>query len=144
MNEMLNAALISGTGRRAALPRHPAAGKTGTSQSFRDAWFVGYTTHLTTGVWIGNDDGSAMKRVVGGSLPADVWREVMLAGHEGLEPRPLAGTAVVGAPPTSHPLESIDDDFIARTLREGPTAVGDAGAPHGSDMMMLLGRRSGE
>jgi penicillin-binding protein 1A len=143
MNEMLNAALISGTGRRAALPRHPAAGKTGTTQSFRDAWFVGYTAHLTTGVWIGNDDGSAMKRVAGGGLPADIWREVMLAAHEGREPLPLAGTAVVGAPPGSHPQEPIDDDLIARALREGPASVGDAGSSRTAAGMMSLGR-SGE
>jgi penicillin-binding protein 1A len=142
MNEMLNAALVSGTGRRAALPWHPAAGKTGTSQRFRDAWFVGYTAHLTTGVWIGNDDGRAMKRVVGGGLPADIWREVMLAAHEGMEPRPLAGTAIVAAPQASHPREPIDGDLIARALQEGPMAIDDAGAsPAG---MMSLGRESGD
>ena len=86
MTDMLNATLTSGTGKRAALP-YAAAAKTGTSQGFRDAWFVGYTAELTTGVWVGNDDGSAMNRVVGGSLPADIWREVMLAAHEGGRPR---------------------------------------------------------
>ncbi len=83
MNEMLNAALVTGTGRRAALPRHPAAGKTGTSQGYRDAWFVGYTADLTTGVWAGNDDGRPMNHVVGGSLPAEIWREVMLTALSG-------------------------------------------------------------
>ena len=80
---MLNAALVTGTGKRAALPRHPAAGKTGTSQDFRDAWFVGYTAHLVAGVWVGNDDGRSMNRVMGGNFPARLWREVMLLAHEG-------------------------------------------------------------
>ena len=83
INDMLNAALVSGTGKRAALPRHPAAGKTGTSQDFRDAWFVGYTAHFVAGVWVGNDDGRSMNRVMGGNLPARLWREVMVLAHDG-------------------------------------------------------------
>jgi penicillin-binding protein 1A len=93
INDMLNAALLTGTGKRAALPRHPAAGKTGTSQEFRDAWFVGYTAHLVAGVWVGNDDGRSMHRVMGGNFPARLWREVMLLAHDGLPPRALPGTA---------------------------------------------------
>jgi len=92
MNGMLNAAIVHGTGRRAQLPRHRAAGKTGTTQDFRDAWFVGYTSHLTAGVWVGNDQGTSMNRVTGGSLPAEIWREVMMAGHEGRAPVALPGT----------------------------------------------------
>ena len=83
MNDMLNAVLVSGTGKRAALPGHPAAGKTGTSQDFRDAWFVGYTAQFVAGVWVGNDDGRAMNKVMGGSLPARLWHDVMLVAHEG-------------------------------------------------------------
>jgi len=147
MNEMLNTALVSGTGRRAALPRHPAAGKTGTSQSFRDAWFVGYTAHLTAGVWVGNDDGRAMSRVVGGGLPADIWRDVMLAAHAGKKPLPLAGTAWTAPPGPvghAHPVEPIGDDFIARALADRPTNVGDARLPRGTAGMMSLGRNGGE
>jgi penicillin-binding protein 1A len=140
MNEMLNAALVTGTGRRAALPRHPAAGKTGTSQSFRDAWFVGYTAHLTTGVWTGNDDGSPMNRVVGGALPADIWREVMLAEHADRKPLPLAGTEVVGSLQGPHGPEPAEQDLIARTLRDRPTTVGDAGAAQWAAELMSLGR----
>jgi penicillin-binding protein 1A len=139
MNEMLAATLTWGTGRRAALPDRPAAGKTGTSQGFRDAWFIGYTAQLTTGVWAGNDDGRAMNHVVGGSLPAAIWREVMIAAHAGKPTEALAGTmmSAVAAPqagpapsllpsgraaPTSapaaatlvHPGEPIDAEFFAR------------------------------
>jgi penicillin-binding protein 1A len=109
MNDMLNAALVSGTGRRAAIPMHPAAGKTGTSQDFRDAWFVGYTAHLTAGVWIGNDSGKVMNKAVGGGLPAEIWREIMTIAHEGKAPLMLPGTEsrpakipVVTVPPAGH------------------------------------------
>ncbi len=77
MNYMLSAVLFEGTGRLAKLDI-PAAGKTGTSQNFRDAWFLGYTEQLITGVWVGNDNGSPMKSVTGGGLPARIWREAMI------------------------------------------------------------------
>jgi penicillin-binding protein 1A len=96
LNDMLNAALIFGTGKSAGLPLHPACGKTGTAQDFRDAWFVGYTAHLVAGAWVGNDDRRPMKRVTGGTLPAKLWREVMLIAHEGLSPLPLPGTEPAG------------------------------------------------
>jgi penicillin-binding protein 1A len=89
INTMLNATIVSGTGRKAAISRHQAAGKTGTTQDYRDAWFVGYTAHLVAGVWFGNDDGSPMNRVAGGGLPALVWREVMEPAHASLLPRSL-------------------------------------------------------
>jgi penicillin-binding protein 1A len=93
ISDMLHTAVVSGTGRRALLPRHPTAGKTGTTQEFRDAWFVGYTSQLVAGVWVGNDDGKPMNKVVGGGLPARIWREVMLAAHERLPPGGLPGHA---------------------------------------------------
>lgn len=103
MNDMLNAALVAGTGHRAGLTDHPAAGKTGTSQDFRDAWFIGYSAHLTAGVWVGNDRGTPMQRVSGGSMPAKVWRAVMSAAHRGLEPLPLPGTAWEGTRMSRNP-----------------------------------------
>jgi penicillin-binding protein 1A len=92
LNDMLNAALLFGTGKRAALPLHPACGKTGTTQDFRDAWFIGYTAHFIAGVWVGNDDRRPMNRVVGGTLPAKIWHDVMTLAHEGREPAALPGT----------------------------------------------------
>jgi penicillin-binding protein 1A len=92
MNDMLNATVVRGTGKKAAIPDHVAAGKTGTTQSFRDAWFVGYTAHYVAGVWIGNDDGSRMRKVTGGTLPAKLWHEIMLYAHQDKTPLPLPGT----------------------------------------------------
>lgn len=92
MNDMLHEVMVRGTGRRAALPLHPAAGKTGTSQDFRDAWFVGYTASFAAGVWVGNDKGTAMNKVRGGQLPADIWRQIMVSAHAGKTPQALHGT----------------------------------------------------
>ena len=89
MNFMLSGVVEWGTGGRARLARFPAAGKTGTTQDYRDAWFIGYTRQFTGGVWIGNDDNSAMKRVTGGSLPASIWKQIMTKAHEGLKPASL-------------------------------------------------------
>jgi penicillin-binding protein 1A len=92
MNDMMNATMVSGTGREAALPDQIAGGKTGTSQNSRDAWFVGYTAHYVGGVWVGNDDGSKMRNVTGGTLPAHIWHHIMLYAHEGKQPLALPGT----------------------------------------------------
>ena len=78
----------SGTARKAAIPGLAAAGKTGTSQDFRDAWFIGYTAKLVTGVWLGNDDNSPTKKATGGGLPVEVWTRFMRAAHQGV---PVAG-----------------------------------------------------
>ena len=86
MNDMLHATMTGGTGRAAALPRHPAAGKTGTTQNYRDAWFVGYTSHYVGGVWVGNDNGKPMPGITGGSLPAQIWHAIMVDAHSGLRP----------------------------------------------------------
>ena len=76
MNEMLMSVVQNGTGRGGAIGR-PAAGKTGTTSDYKDAWFVGYTPDLVTGVWVGNDDNTPMKKVTGGTLPAPIWRGFM-------------------------------------------------------------------
>ncbi len=91
MNDMLRAGMTWGTGRRAALPGHMAGGKTGTTQDFRDAWFVGYTSYLAGGVWVGNDNGRPMNKVMGGSLPASIWQQIMTAAHRGKMPLALPG-----------------------------------------------------
>ncbi|MCJ8517780.1 penicillin-binding protein 1A [Pseudorhizobium tarimense] len=92
MNSMLTRVIQEGTGKAARLKDWQAAGKTGTTQSFRDALFVGYTSVMTTGIWFGNDDGSSMKKVTGGGLPAKAWKEYMTAALAGYSPTPLFGS----------------------------------------------------
>ena len=119
LNSMMHTTIASGTGRRAALPNHLAAGKTGTTQDNRDAWFVGFTGHLTAGVWIGNDDNSPMGGISGGGLPALIWRDVMMTAHRGLEPMPLAG--VSDPPPVPEaPIASTREP--AQTIARRPLA----------------------
>ncbi len=81
---MMNQVIENGTGRRAALPGRPAAGKTGTTSAARDAWFLGFTADYVTGVWMGYDDNTPLTGVTGSGLPSDIWRETMLRVHEGL------------------------------------------------------------
>ena len=82
MVSLLQGVVKYGTGKRAKIGR-PAAGKSGTSQKHKDAWFIGFTPDLVTGVWLGNDDGKPMKKVTGGNLPAEIWRDYMSSAHKG-------------------------------------------------------------
>lgn len=88
MNELLMGVVNEGTGRGAAIGR-PAAGKTGTTSDYRDAWFMGYTPNLVTGVWVGNDDNTPMKKVTGGMLPARVWHDFMIPALDGVVASPI-------------------------------------------------------
>ncbi len=99
MNMMMQETLLTGTAHKAELPGWPAAGKTGTSQDFRDAWFIGYTGHLVTGVWLGNDDSSPTKKTTGGGLPVEIWSKFMRAAHQGVPVVGLPGTT--GTPLTA-------------------------------------------
>jgi penicillin-binding protein 1A len=91
MNTMMQETLFSGTARKAEIPGWSAAGKTGTSQDFRDAWFIGYTANLVTGVWLGNDDNSPTKKATGGGLPVEVWTRFMRTAHQGIAVAALPG-----------------------------------------------------
>jgi penicillin-binding protein 1A len=109
MQDVLTSVVEWGTGRRARIGR-PAAGKTGTGQDFRDAWFIGFTAELVTGVWLGNDDNSPMKNVTGGGLPAQLWHNFMSAALDGAPARPL---------PQPHPssqiaalIEALEDESL--------------------------------
>ena len=95
MDGLLAGVIARGTGKAAALPR-PVAGKTGTTQDYKDAWFIGFTADLVAGVWLGNDDNTPMNKVTGGSLPAPVWKNFMLAATQGMPVKPLAQRAVPG------------------------------------------------
>lgn len=90
MNAMLEQTVENGTARKAAIDR-PSAGKTGTSQDFRDAWFIGYTTDYVTGIWFGNDDGHPMKTISGGSLPVRAWKSYMTVAEKSLPVSLLPG-----------------------------------------------------
>jgi penicillin-binding protein 1A len=96
MNTMMQETLISGTARKAEIPGWTAAGKTGTSQDFRDAWFIGYTANLVTGVWLGNDDNSPTKKATGGGLPVEVWTRFMKAAHQGVAVASLPNSQAPG------------------------------------------------
>jgi len=84
MTSMLRDVIETGTGHGAKLGNRQAGGKTGTSQDYRDAWFVGFTSQMTTGVWLGNDDNSSMRKITGGLLPVDIWKAYMREAHKGL------------------------------------------------------------
>ncbi len=90
---MMSQVVAQGTGTRAQLADRPAAGKTGTTQAARDAWFIGFTGNYVTGVWMGYDDNTPLSGVTGGGLPAEIWRETMTRVEQGVPPLPLPMTA---------------------------------------------------
>ncbi|SOC40938.1 penicillin-binding protein 1A [Rhizobium subbaraonis] len=135
MNGMMVGVITHGTGKNANIPGWQAAGKSGTTQSFRDALFVGYTSNLTTGVWFGNDDGKSMKKVTGGGLPAKAWSRYMTAAHEGLSPSPLFGlgggdlpVAAVG-PGTDPAGQDSWAEMVARALGTSSTQTSPDAVP---------------
>jgi penicillin-binding protein 1A len=97
LNSMLSAVVKRGTGRRADLGFAPQGGKTGTNQSYRDAWYIGFTAHNVTGVWVGNDDFTEMNKVTGGLIPAPAWKKIMLVAEADQKPDGLAGIPLDGS-----------------------------------------------
>ncbi len=95
VTQLMVATVKTGTGRAAALDDRPVGGKTGTTQDYRDAWFVGFTADYVCGVWVGNDDNTPMKNATGGELPAHIFKGFMSRAENGLPVRPLAGTTLV-------------------------------------------------
>jgi len=100
MAGMMSHVVSEGTARRAALDGIPTAGKTGTTNAYRDAWFVGYTGNFTCAVWYGNDDYSPTNRMTGGALPAQTWHDIMVAAHQGVEVKELPGVGMGTKLPT--------------------------------------------
>jgi penicillin-binding protein 1A len=107
MNQLFRAVVRRGTATKAQFGDFDIGGKTGTSQDYRDAWFVGFSPYMVTGVWMGNDDNSPTKNVTGGSLPTLVWRDVMEPAHAGLIPAALPGYAAPEPAP-----QEVDDQVI--------------------------------
>jgi penicillin-binding protein 1A len=153
MIAMMNSVVQNGTGRRAQLDGVPVAGKTGTTNGYRDAWFVGYTGNFVGAVWMGNDDYTPTKRMTGGTIPALAWHNIMAYAHQGVELRPLPGlpapqhappvadAALVGAPAPQQILLTrkgtdalirverlLDDASRALPVRFGSTAEADTHA----------------
>ena len=119
MNAMMHETLVTGTARKADVPGWPAAGKTGTSQDFRDAWFVGYTGHLVTGVWLGNDDNSPTRKMTGGGMPVDMWSPLHEAGASGCRRSPACPDLQIG-PKTAGLLPSLGWARLRRRRRSRP------------------------
>lgn len=136
MHDMMQAVLSEGTGKAARLDR-PAGAKTGTTQDYRDAWFLGYTADYVTGVWLGNDDQrNEMKKVTGGGLPAQLWKTVMVAAHKGLPARRLPTPELEAPAPAGN----------APVVLEGPGSIAaergafDGGEGEGDDVIHDAGR----
>jgi penicillin-binding protein 1A len=120
---MMGGVISFGTGRGAQVP-FPASGKTGTSQDFRDAWFAGFSNRFVCVVWLGNDDNSSMKKVTGGSLPASIWREVMIAAQNRSRYYDTSTFTV----PSSDPMDFMGADGFSGLIRDLTTH----GVPSGS------------
>jgi penicillin-binding protein 1A len=122
LTAMLYAVVQAGTGMGARLPGREAAGKTGTTQKYRDAWFVGFTADNVAGVWIGNDDDSPMRNVTGGTVPAQIWKQLMLVASGGSPPRELDRTQ--GPPPNLGDLsnDAADSDEALLSTVSAPDA----------------------
>jgi len=125
MNLMMQETLISGTARKAEIPGWMAAGKTGTSQDFRDAWFVGYTSNLVTGVWLGNDDNSPTRKATGGGLPVEVWTRFMRTAHQGV---PVASLPNAQAPAALPTLARIAAQISAPSAPPAPAPIASGSA----------------
>ncbi|MGE3147939.1 MAG: transglycosylase domain-containing protein, partial [Pseudorhodoplanes sp.] len=149
MNVMMNKVVEEGTGKRAMLPGVKAAGKTGTTNAYRDAWFAGFTGNYVAAVWAGNDDYAPMKRLTGGALPAMTWHEIMAYAHRGIElknipgvtpgPGPIPATAETkptDAPPRPVLLTGKGTEIlvgIERSMENATRALGSAAPAAKSD-----------
>lgn len=136
MNELLMGVITDGTGRAANIGR-PAAGKTGTTSDYRDAWFIGYTPQLVTGVWVGNDNNAPMKKVTGGMLPARIWHDFMKAALDSVAATPIPASGDLPPPmPWQKDLTRIneeappeDGDPLLPWLQDSAPPEADAAVP---------------
>lgn len=137
MTSVLRDVVDTGTGYGANMGNREVAGKTGTSQDHRDAWFIGFTSQYTTGVWMGNDDNSSMRKVTGGLLPTDIWKNYMTKIHKGIKMHPLNAPVMQGVDEDSEEqilfYQGLAEAFISerdiasgagRTASAGPSTAG--------------------
>jgi penicillin-binding protein 1A len=146
MNAMMRETLLTGTARKAEFSGWPAAGKTGTSQEFRDAWFVGYTNHLIAGVWLGNDDSSPTNKAAGSGLPVEIWSHFMSVAHQGVPVADLPGLRIAApviatnAPLSNNQLSNIPPANVGTTDTQRPQPAAARGLD-GWFLDQLFGRR---
>ncbi|TWI29930.1 transglycosylase domain-containing protein [Paracoccus sulfuroxidans] len=131
---MMQQVIDRGTGGRAKLAGRPAAGKTGTTSSYRDAWFIGFTGQYVTGVWMGYDDNTPLKGVTGGGLPAEIWQAVMTEIHEGLPVEPLGTFDFDSSSAVPNVVSSGETDPLAAALSEALGQPGQA-SPSGGRVL---------
>ena len=147
LNSMLKEVVKSGTGRKADLGFAPQGGKTGTNQAYRDAWYIGFTAHNVTGVWVGNDDFTPMNKVTGGLIPAPTWKQIMDVAEAGEKPASVAGiplddTYTVAAATKAADAPLVNDETGAVTVDTGaPTTNADGVAVVLNDMFSLFEKK---
>ncbi len=130
MNQMMHMVVTDGTGKRAQLDFTQTAGKTGTSSSYRDAWFMGFSGDYVTGVWVGNDDFRPMDRVTGGSIPASAWHSFMSVAHSSMNIKQIPGIPL-------HPVQVAERARIEELKRTQPQLAQElASASKGRDRLM--------
>jgi penicillin-binding protein 1A len=138
MVNMMTQVVEAGTARRAALDGIRAAGKTGTTNAYRDAWFVGYTGNFVCGVWYGNDDYSPTNRMTGGSLPAKTWHDVMAVAHQGVELKDIPGIA---ASPVRPAAPSVAAHAAAPRAADAAPAAPSALTRRGTEILVRIERQ---
>jgi penicillin-binding protein 1A len=131
MNQMLRQVIAAGTGRSARVAGYDLAGKTGTTSDYKDAWFVGYTGGFTAAVWVGKDDNTAMRKVTGGTVPAEIWRGFMGQALPRLQVRTIP-SGPGAPPPTVDAIGDLLNQTTSSDVQEAGVAPTVAATPPGA------------